>query len=408
MCTPDEINSTMIRFYRFSDPSSLNNRGPIVKATSFIKKDATSDIIDLNKLSQTCMYTVNCVEIIESEGRLHSTNKRINANFWLKIVNLAVDCQTYNIILIPSEKGVVIKAIRDIAPDEILFLWFSENLLIILNMPFLTLKNIQRQDRYICDTCYTVYEHPNPLKIHMFLDCDRLDHDHLWNVLVREFASLQYLHHPRPFLFQLNGPINAISPDPIDTSNLHLYSNPSPTLSNQLSSSSSSQPSSISPQSLSSIYPNGHNISHRLSAFKPYGKAKKLRSVSNVCPSVANTTGLTLRSNLSTDPADIENYASNIGKSINGYICVYCSKVYSRKTHTGYKPLICSYCKRSFGDPSNLNKHVRLHRDSSNSPYKCDICGKVLVRKRDLERHIKTKHENNNRHTDISNEGLEF
>lgn len=143
MCTLEEINSTMIRFHRFSNPSSLNNRGPIVKATSFIKKDSTSEVIDLNKLSQTCVYTVNCVEIIESEGRLHSSNKRINANFWLKLVNLAVDCQTYNIILIPSEKGVVIKAIRDIAPDEILFLWFSENLLIILNMPFLTLKNIQ-------------------------------------------------------------------------------------------------------------------------------------------------------------------------------------------------------------------------------------------------------------------------
>ena len=82
-----------------------------------------------------------------------------------------------------------------------------------------------------------------------------------------------------------------------------------------------------------------------------------------------------------------------------GHLCVYCGKIYSRKyglkihlrTHTGYKPLKCKVCSRLFGDPSNLNKHIRLH-SKGDTPYRCDYCNKVLVRRRDLERHIRSRH----------------
>ena len=50
-------------------------------------------------------------------------------------------------------------------------------------------------------------------------------------------------------------------------------------------------------------------------------------------------------------------------------------QVYNRKyglkihlrTHTGYKPLQCRVCFRPFSDPSNLNKHIRLHSTASSS-----------------------------------------
>lgn len=101
-------------------------------------------------------------------------------------------------------------------------------------------------------------------------------------------------------------------------------------------------------------------------------------------------------------PNDQERYSyphSYGGKNKRGHLCIYCGKLYSRKyglkihlrTHTGYKPLKCKVCLRPFGDPSNLNKHIRLHAEGD-TPYRCEHCGKVLVRRRDLERHIRSRH----------------
>ena len=99
------------------------------------------------------------------------------------------------------------------------------------------------------------------------------------------------------------------------------------------------------------------------------------------------------------EPLDMLPRHLYMSKSRKGHLCIYCGKLYSRKyglkihlrTHTGYKPLKCKVCLRPFGDPSNLNKHIRLHAEGD-TPYRCEFCGKVLVRRRDLERHIKSRH----------------
>ena len=109
--------------------------------------------------------------------------------------------------------------------------------------------------------------------------------------------------------------------------------------------------------------------------------------------------GFPLPSEQEGEPLDLLPRSLYLSKSRKGHLCVYCGKLYSRKyglkihlrTHTGYKPLKCKVCLRPFGDPSNLNKHVRLHAEGD-TPYRCQYCGKVLVRRRDLERHVKSRH----------------
>jgi len=93
------------------------------------------------------------------------------------------------------------------------------------------------------------------------------------------------------------------------------------------------------------------------------------------------------------------NMADELGKQKKTHVCLFCGKIYNRKyglkihlrTHTGYKPLKCKVCLRPFSDPSNLNKHVRLHSQGE-TPYRCPYCDKILVRKRDLDRHILSRH----------------
>ncbi|CAN0148530.1 unnamed protein product [Lampetra planeri] len=102
-----------------------------------------------------------------------------------------------------------------------------------------------------------------------------------------------------------------------------------------------------------------------------------------------------------------------------GHPCPICGKLYTRRyglrihvrTHTGHKPLRCAVCQRRFGDPSNLNKHVRLHggrghvapsrprpppsprpRGAADPSHRCHVCGVTTKRRRDLARHVRARH----------------
>ncbi|XP_066596958.1 transcription factor hamlet-like [Prorops nasuta] len=417
---------------------------PSVRAAGVLRRDASTEIIDVNKLSQKNTSIIQYVEVAEAGGKLYCVDGLVSTHYWLKIVTLAKDCHSCNVLLMTTDKGVILKTIRSIAPGEPLLMWFTENILAMLNMPFLTPSNIQGQNRYICHVCNNLFENPNPLKIHLALKCNRLDSNHLWTVLAKEFLSplktgisLSFFPSRPPFKFELNHSLNRISPVLVETMDSSAsVTNNSPASSNQESPSSSNNPSPksssthVSPKSPTPLSPIRKTLSQRHSAFKPYmNQAHPFQ-----CSTVAMREDIALRetalyhvqpppppppppapTRTDVHAAQMESIVSNLGKSKGGHLCLYCGKVYSRKyglkihirTHTGYKPLKCKFCLRPFGDPSNLNKHVRLHADGD-TPYRCELCGKVLVRRRDLERHIKSRHQNHMEHmSDTSSDGID-
>jgi len=65
----------------------------------------------------------------------------------LKIITLATDFQNYNVLLMISNDGLVLKAIKDIAVGEPLLMWFEDCILTMLNIPFLTPINCNIQGR---------------------------------------------------------------------------------------------------------------------------------------------------------------------------------------------------------------------------------------------------------------------
>jgi len=130
----------------------------------------------------------------------------------------------------------------------------------------------------------------------------------------------------------------------------------------------------------------------------PIEHLSKLPKFAEGCPDKKN--GIEWKITMLDGTQTVElNMSDDLGKQKKTHVCLFCGKIYNRKyglkihlrTHTGYKPLKCKVCSRPFSDPSNLNKHVRLH-SQGDTPYRCPYCGKILVRKRDLDRHIMSRH----------------
>jgi len=208
---------------------------------------------------------------------------------------------------------------------------------------------------YVCQDCGKEFEAPNPLKIHISLKCDSLPKEILWTRLSSTCNKL------------LNSSYKTYLPKlfPIKSNHSH-----------QLGQFYISPPHAIIPPHTQVPTFQGSSIVN----FKPHHTPLSHHHAATLQNS-GNGRPLCLTPEKTTDTSDpqaqLESIVSNMGKARNGHMCLYCGKLYSRKyglkihirTHTGYKPLRCRICHRPFGDPSNLNKHIRLHSDG-NTPYR--------------------------------------
>uniref|UniRef100_A0A1I8N3B5 C2H2-type domain-containing protein n=1 Tax=Musca domestica TaxID=7370 RepID=A0A1I8N3B5_MUSDO len=435
--------------------SSSPKKSKIIRAgvhvTQLIPKDTTSILIDSHAL-----LTASHPEMANNEplARAYCSLSPkgdvliLNASIMRKI-KLSEDIHSYNALFELHNGQVQLRVVRDVQRDEEIVAWFGEELTLLMAIPFLTPLNIQGNNRYMCHWCHLTFETPNPLKIHLALGCGRHNIDVLWIRLHYALKAKQYSQ--QLFTLPLVGNATTARSSP------HMISSGSTTTTTTTANISVPQSSTSSMRSLSPSYsPPGpaqtscSSPPPRFSAFKPISLATPAGGRANA-PHPATSLPVSLATALSGQPhlhtstpaphmsflptfstagfphmsllhpppstnplnaaAQIEAIVSNMGASKQGHLCIYCGKMYSRKyglkihirTHTGFKPLKCKYCLRPFGDPSNLNKHIRLHLQTSSSGhggqgtpgsevYQCTLCHKTFARRRDLQKHVENRH----------------
>ncbi|XP_041976525.1 zinc finger protein 658B-like [Aricia agestis] len=77
----------------------------------------------------------------------------------------------------------------DVEPMQEISVWFDEHTLAQIDMPFLTLRNITGKNNYTCHECGAEFEHPNSLKIHLFLSCRSFEPDLFWGTIFRRLRA---------------------------------------------------------------------------------------------------------------------------------------------------------------------------------------------------------------------------
>lgn len=335
---------------------------PNIKKTMFFKL----------QLSVKCS-NLETVELATESKELWKNN--LNSH-WVRAMRISEDCHNYNVqlkLLSHQKQSIVIlQTVRPIDAGQELLLWFSEEILAKLQMVFLTPINIQGlfdsianfvnnksnnvyctgEKKYVCNKCYTRYESPNPLKLHMTLSCGRFTIADLWEKLAYslEETPLRENSDKSDFNFMLT----TTTERRLENSVIDLSKNTQTTIK----------------QENVLLYP-------KYSAFTPVVKTEHVNNNTNYQWPIKYGPELRRTESSLDEEAHIETLVSSLGKSKEGHVCLYCGKCYSRKyglkihirTHTGYKPLKCKFCLRPFGDPSNLNKHTRLHAEGT-TPYK--------------------------------------
>ncbi|XP_052809498.1 PR domain zinc finger protein 13-like [Mya arenaria] len=319
------------------------------------------------------------IEIVYVNGQMHSND--VSDSQWPLLLRPARDMFETNVQLCLSrDHNLHVRACRDIQQGEEIVCWYEAGLALKLEVPYLTAANIIGCEEYCCTVCEKSFRFPNFLKLHLMDGCKKSS------------SGSIVPGPPQGITYSGNG--------------FETPGQPSKPLENELctqvnlgSSSCHDVRRNLSKEWAAPKFTTKDRCFH-IDHSKP---AANLHSADTICEGdfeVYKRHKSEINSeDMNIEPLEILKRTFLNISTKDGHLCVYCGKVYSRKyglkihlrTHTGYKPLKCRHCLRPFGDPSNLNKHIRLHMRTTGS-YRCNICGAMHVRRRDLSRHFRSRH----------------
>lgn len=111
-------------------------------AMEAIPKDTTSRSFECIDVSEKSSQNRKCFVGIDETGYLLN-DQRFAESSWLRRLSLAYDTYSHNAQLeITSDHRLRLRIVKNLVIDEEIQLWFSDDILAILSIPFLTPVNI--------------------------------------------------------------------------------------------------------------------------------------------------------------------------------------------------------------------------------------------------------------------------
>lgn len=126
-----------------AEPTSVDQKKAGCFAASVLPKDTKSRRFDDFK---NCNRDVGDKVMlrIDSEGFLKANSEANKRCFWVKLINIAHDTYSQNALLeICGDRKLRLKIVKNIVAGDEVLLWFSEEILAVMGVPFLTPANIQ-------------------------------------------------------------------------------------------------------------------------------------------------------------------------------------------------------------------------------------------------------------------------
>jgi hypothetical protein len=83
---------------------------------------------------------------LHSDGRIAPVDPSLKHRFWIRNIRVADDIPGANVLLEINEDTIELKTVKTVNSTDELLLWFSEEILSFMGIPFLTPANIQGEN----------------------------------------------------------------------------------------------------------------------------------------------------------------------------------------------------------------------------------------------------------------------